>query len=68
MALRCNQEGVRNTLLHALGRSRAKESLIPHRVFLRLQVDDEQLCDTPLWDGDLPLGSVGPDAACGTAA
>lgn len=27
-------------------------------------MDDEQLCDTPLWDGDLPLGSVGPYAAC----
>lgn len=53
--------------MHALGLSRAKESLFPNRVFLRLQVDDEQLCDTPLWDGDLPLGLVGPYAACGAA-
>lgn len=68
MAFRCHQEGVRNTLLHALGISWAKESLLLYRVFLRLQVDDEQLCDTPHWDGDLPLGSVGPYAACGTAA
>lgn len=67
MAFHCNQEGVRNTLVHALGPSRAKESLFPNRVFLRLQVDDEQLCDTPLWDGDLPLGLVGPYAACGAA-
>lgn len=65
MAFHCNQEGVRNTLLHALVISWAKESLFPNQVFLRLQVDDEQLCDTPLWDGDLPLGLVGPYAARG---
>lgn len=51
MAFCCHQEGARNTLLHALDSSRAKESLCPYRVFLRLQVDDEQLCDTPHWDG-----------------
>ena len=51
--------------MHALGISRAKESLFPYQVFLRLQVDDEQLCDTPLWDGDLPSGSVGPSLPVG---
>lgn len=43
VAFCCNQEGVSNTLLHALGISRAKESLFLYWAFLRLQVDDEQL-------------------------
>lgn len=73
MAFCCHQEGVRNMLLHALGSSRAKESLCPYRVFLRLQVDDEQLCDTPHWDGgqSVPTLPAGPqrdgDAPSGSA-
>lgn len=51
--------------MHALGLSRAKESLFPNRVFLRLQVDDEQLCDTPLWDGDCPWGWLVPTLLVG---
>lgn len=65
MAFCCHHEGARNTLLHALGRSRAKESRSPYRVVSRLQVDEEQLCDAPPWDGDRPGGQSVPTLPVG---